>query len=438
MRMPILCMLMLSIGTLCAYAQQPSLSQLSARPLSFLTDYASSADKIVMRLRQKSEKALQKMKDTEKRIIKKLMKKDSAAAKAMASQLEGRYQHYNRLLTDSAAIDPLRNYYVAALDSAGVALKFLQGMGLSGSQQELANSIQSRLGLLQQNVTRTNLLQQALTDRVRELRSQLDGLPGLRELQKITKTVAYYKATLADYRALINQPDRMLAKMLTLLSETKLFRQLFERFSMLSSILPPSPSAVIDPTQSGSLQVRNAVMTAFGGAGNNINVLQTLQGQGGIAPNPFQELKDRILTLKKDRTLEEPTDKVPNNQRTKSFLHRLQVGTNFQTAKSNTYFPATTDLGLSVGFRINERSIIGVGGSYKLGWGKDFRHIRMTHEGVGLRTFINAKIKGSFSATGGYELNYQQPFDHLQSLPDMRTWRKSGLVGVTKTVDLKK
>ena len=86
----------------------------------------------------------------------------------------------------------------------------------------------------------------------------------------------------------------------------------------------------------------------------------------------------------------------PNSQKTKSFFRRLEFGINIQSQRSNGYFPVTSDIGLSLGYRLNDKSTIGVGISYKVGWGKNIQHINITHQGVGLRSFVDWKIKGSF------------------------------------------
>jgi len=50
---------------------------------------------------------------------------------------------------------------------------------------------------------------------------------------------------------------------------------------------------------------------------------------------------------------------------------------------------------------------------------------------------VDVKIKGSFSASGGLELNHTTPFARFQQLRDWADWTKSGLIGVTKTVSMK-
>jgi len=130
-------------------------------------------------------------------------------------------------------------------------------------------------------------------------------------------------------------------------------------------------------------------------------------------------------------------DFKPNEQKTKSFWRRLEYGTNFQTTRNNYYFPTVSDFGLSVGYKLSDRSIIGVGASYKLGWGNGIQHIAFSSQGMGLRSFVEVKLKGSFSATGGFEYNYNRSFASYQQLHQWDDWTKSGLIGVSKTVSMK-
>jgi hypothetical protein len=50
---------------------------------------------------------------------------------------------------------------------------------------------------------------------------------------------------------------------------------------------------------------------------------------------------------------------------------------------------------------------------------------------------VDIKIKGSFSASGGLELNHTVPFSSYQQLRQWGDWTKSGLLGITKTISLK-
>jgi hypothetical protein len=127
----------------------------------------------------------------------------------------------------------------------------------------------------------------------------------------------------------------------------------------------------------------------------------------------------------------------PNGEKTKSFLKRLEVGTNIQTQKASSFFPTTSDVGLSVGYKLNDKSIIGVGASYKMGLGRGWNAIKFTSEGVGLRSYIDWKIKGSLWISGGYEMNYKAAFSDFIQLKDMSGWQRSGLIGLSKSVPVK-
>jgi hypothetical protein len=78
-----------------------------------------------------------------------------------------------------------------------------------------------------------------------------------------------------------------------------------------------------------------------------------------------------------------------------------------------------------------------------MGWGRDVRHISLSQEGVGLRSFLDMKFKGSFYASGGFECNYQPvSLTTAASISPaiaeaIPKWTQSGLIGVTKIVSLK-
>jgi len=46
-------------------------------------------------------------------------------------------------------------------------------------------------------------------------------------------------------------------------------------------------------------------------------------------------------------------------------------------------------------------------------------------------------VKKSWGVAGGFEYNYQQPFNSYQDIRNLSAWSRSALVGVTKTVSMK-
>jgi hypothetical protein len=72
-----------------------------------------------------------------------------------------------------------------------------------------------------------------------------------------------------------------------------------------------------------------------------------------------------------------------------------------------------------------------------VGWGTGWDSIKFTNAGVGLRSFIDWKIKGQLWLTGGYEQNYRTEFNSLNQLKSLSAWQQSGLLGVSKVFKLK-
>jgi hypothetical protein len=127
-----------------------------------------------------------------------------------------------------------------------------------------------------------------------------------------------------------------------------------------------------------------------------------------------------------------------NTEKSKTFWKKLEFGTNLQTQKSGNYFPTTTDIGLSIGYKISQNSVIGLGTSYKIGFGKDIENIKFSTEGMSLRSFVDIRLKASFYISGGFEYNYQQYSlnDTPILISNPAKWNQSGLLGLSKIISL--
>jgi hypothetical protein len=238
---------------------------------------------------------------------------------------------------------------------------------------------------------------------------------------------------------MLNDPDKLEKKALTLLNKLPAFQQFMKKNSMLASLFN------IPSDNTGTSQVAQ-------GLPSREQVMSSIQGQFGAAvPNPtsmiqqnlqsaegqLDQLRDKLNAFSGNGGGIDIPDFKPNNQKTKSFLKRIEYGTNLQTAHGNFYYPTISDLGLSVGYRLNDKNVIGVGASYKLGWGSDISHIKLSSQGAGLRSFIDIQMKKTFFASGGFEYNYQQPFNSLNAISNLDSWQQSGLIGISKIISMK-
>jgi hypothetical protein len=112
----------------------------------------------------------------------------------------------------------------------------------------------------------------------------------------------------------------------------------------------------------------------------------------------------------------------------------LEVGSNFQSQKARYFFPVTADIGLSLGYKLNDKSVIGIGASYKLGLGSGWNHIALTHQGLGLRSYLDYKIKGAFFFSEAMSKTTAPLLVPFSSLKDYSAWQAVGFWGYQKNI----
>ncbi len=406
-------------------------------PQKFAASISKKADKLEDKLVQKSMKVLSSMQKQEEKIYKKLLNsKDSLVAKVKLAELKGNYFTLKNKLKNPVIAGKAKQY-IPKLDSLTTSLKFLDQNGVGGKVKDAL----AKTNALQDKFQKTEEIKKFIKERRELLKQQLEKLGMVKQLKQINKQVYYYAAQLKEYREILKDPKKIEKKALELLSKTKLFQDFMAKNSMLASLfrMPGDPN---DPAYIASLaglqtrvQVNNLVQQQIATGGPNAQAqfqqnFQAAQGQ-------LQQLKDKVLKLGGGSSDAELPDFKPNNQKTKSFLQRIEYSANMQSQSATNYFPVTSDIGLSAGYKLNDKSIIGIGASYKLGWGRGWDHIKLTSEGIGLRCYIDWKLKGSFWISGGYEQNYRSAFSDFYQLKDMNAWQQSGLIGISKVISVK-
>lgn len=411
-------------------------------PAKYLDNISDKASTLEHQMDKHSAKALSKMQKQEERIRRKLFKIDSVKA----SQLfNGSQQQYERL-TQEIEKKGSANYYTSAIDTLTTSLKFLKQnpellANIKQAKEKLGSTMQKVKGMDAQ-FQKAEAIKKFLKERQAYLKQQLQQAGFAKELKKWNKQVYYFNQQLNDYKALLKDHKKAEKKAMELLSKTKLFRDFLRKNSQLASLfrLPGDPTDPTSQISFAGLQTRTQV---------NAIIQQQLSAGGPPAQQQFsqnlQQAQDQLNNWKNKLTQAGssgsddimPEGFKPNHQRTKSFLQRIEIGTNIQSQKASGLFPATSDIGLSIGYKLTDKSILGIGASYKMGMGKDIRHINITHQGAGMRSFIDWKLKGSFWMSGGYEMNYRNAFRRIDALKDLYAWQQSGLIGLSKVISLK-
>jgi hypothetical protein len=416
------------------YAQDSSLySKLYGMPDKLFSRIDNKAKDLEHRLEKQTQRYLNRLEKREKKLQQRLWKKDSVAAKALFGDVTDRY---NKLKQTGANT---KNIYSSHLDSMQTALRFLQtqsGVNLAPALDTKYQSALNNYTQLQGKLNQATAIKQYLKERQQYLKGQLQKFGLIKEFRKFEKDVYYYRAQVDEYKYILDDPSKLEAKLLQLANKIPAFKDFFAKNSMLSSMFRvPGNDPVASATPIPGLQTRSSVQqNMIQRFGSGPDASRAMQQNIQSAQSQVNQLKDKISKLGGGDSDMDMPDFKPNSQKVKSFWNRIELGANMQNARSNSLFPVTSDFGLSAGYKLNDKSIAGIGVSYKLGWGQNISNIKLTHEGVGLRSFVDIKLKGSFYASGGFEYNYQKPFGSVRQLYGIDNWQQSGLIGVSKVI----
>ena len=465
-----------------AQSGDSTVNKVTSFPMRLFGHIQSKTASLNQQLSQQTQKYLQKLQQQEQRLQKKLYSIDSNAAKKLFA---GSNQQYTTLLQKLQA-DTGSNHqkvtgtYQPHMDSLQTALAFLQKNQSALNQP--ASSVTSLTGgnaaalttkvganlppevqaKLQASISQLQALQAKMQDA-----AQIRGYMAQRKQQlgqyitqhasiqnvlgkpyaQMQQNMYYYSAQVRQYQAMANSPDQLEQKALAMLSRLPAFQGYMKTNSQLSSLFS-LPGSSTGPQILAGLQTRNQVsetaksqLTAAASGTTNNNS----SASGGAAPSGLESAQSQLASYKAKLSqfgggggseIDAPNFR-PNEQKTKTFFSRLMYGIDFQTTQSTYYFPTMTSIGLSLGYKLGKGNDVGIGAAMKIGWGTGFNHIAVTGQGVGLRSFVDIALKGSFSATGGFEYNYVAPFTEYQQLRQIQYWTKSGLIGISKTISTK-
>lgn len=325
--------------------------------------------------------------------------------------------------------------YLPALDSVQTSLNFL-GTG-NILDQGLSKSISEASGNLKQytnSIQAAMQIQQQLKERKRLLMQQFQQFGLVKELKRLNKEFFYYQQQFNEIKALLSDGSKLERKLLGIIRDSDAFKNFFNANSQFSALFPAGSggSGIANGTTDNLQTIAEVQARLLRSGMDNRAVNNALTN---AQTEPLTSVPSvRLPGMNGGEALAMP-DFIPNQQKTKSLLQRIELGWNLQTRRATNLLPSLADLGLSIGYKLNDNSVIGTGIAYKLGMGNGWKDIRFSHQGVGLRTYIDIRIKGSFWISGGYEKNYMQAFSRFSQIND---WQKTALLGITKKLKLNK
>jgi hypothetical protein len=413
-------------------------------PGNFLAKIQKKYSSIEKNLAKKTTKYLAKMQRQEKKLQRKALKSDSAYIPK--TNIDSIYSAFTDKLSkgQSSAINgklPVvhLNQYNAYIDTLSTSLAFLQ------KYKGLENKIKApteALDQLKSKLNQTDKIKEFIAQRKQQLKDELSKytkIPSSLKSQyaNIQKTAWYYSAQVKEYRDMLKDPKKIEEKALSVLNQMPFFQKFMKENSQLASLfrLPDNSGGSTAQSLAG-LQTRASVqgMIQQRIASGGPNAMAMVQQNLTAAHAEINKLKNKLNQLSGD--LEMP-DFKPNSQKTKALLKRLEYSANIQFAKSSSLLPSTANIGLGIGYKLDDKKIIGLGMDYSAGMGT-IQHISFSSQGIGLRSYLDWKIKKQIYITGGYEMNHNSGFKNIEQLKAYEAWQRSALLGVSKKYKISK
>lgn len=416
----------------CVAAKAQDSSKLN-KALSVPDKLFSSLDKktsvVKNKLNKGTNKYLTKLQKQEERLKRKLWKKDSSLAKELFTDLIEKYNSFKAAPSQNTSASQI---YMGHFDSLSTTLSFLQNNGFPGDPR--AQESLRQLKGLQGQFNASEEVRKYLVRRQQYLKEQFEKLGMVKELKKFRKQVYYYQSQIKEYKTLFEDPSKLENKLFELAFKFSQFQNFFAKNSQIGNLFRVPGSTNVSNTSFTGLQTRYAVQQLIS-TRTGPNSSQFVQTQLRSVNEQLNALR-QPLHLPAINKRSKELGFVPNSQKTKSFKDRLEKGFSIDFGKVKNFFPTSANVSVSLGYKINDRSLIGIGTSYKVSLGGGYNDVRFISKGYSFRSFIDWKIQGSFYVYGGYEKIYlpiSQPYtDHPSR------WHESGLIGLNKKYNVNK
>ena len=417
--------------------------QTNAQQLSVYTSLANSiSDKALLysdKIESLQKSSLKGIEEAEQKLFRhirvspEVFSKD-ASIESVESMLNKKLKNLNDKLVPLSA-----RSYLPKVDSMFTSLKFLtQNNQLSSSYLNLPLE---NLEALQQKIGQLQALQDVIAERKVLIESKLRSLGKLgKDFQKYNTAVSGYKSRFEALKADLDKPDKLVTQVLSLLAQRKEFRQFFAKHSIMAGFVRlPVEGEPIDPKVLEGLQTRKEIEKILTDRFGSTDVIPGVSGKG----TPMPGMQSYLASLGETRGMKELlrenellSSKRISPKEKRKFKDMLHWGVNIQTVRATGIFPTTTDIGLSLGMDFTDRLTGGIGMAGKLGLGQNIQNIKISGQGLSLRSFVDGRIKGGIYLTASAEMNYLTEITKVDQLKDLSAWKFAGLAGLTKKFQL--
>jgi hypothetical protein len=357
-------------------------SKLANFPTRLFSKITGKTASMQQQLTRQTERYLRRMARQEEKLRARLYRTDSIKAAALYPQ--DPKQQYAAMLQkfkqdSSRVFTSMGPEYLPRVDSLQGALSFLtKNPSLVNANPALQLKMQGSLAQFQQlqgKLQAADAIKQFIQSRKAQIQQALSGYTHLpsgisNALAGYKKQAYFYSDQIRAYRATLNDPTKMTQTALALLNKVPAFSGFMKKNSFLSGLLGVPPDYGTNQGLVG-LQTREQVMSMIqskigNGSGGGGAGPATLQNSLNTAKQSITKLQNKLSKLGGGGGGMDVPEFKPSDQRTRTFLNRLQYGFNLQTTQGSYYFPSYSDLGLSLGYNLGHSNSIGIGASYEL------------------------------------------------------------------------
>jgi hypothetical protein len=381
-------------------------------------------------LKGKSLSKLKVVRKVESKIFKQMNAMDSLFAKEVYADVFNKYDAFEKSLESDSAISAVMfGGKVRYLDSLNATLQFLRTIyPESGKIFSEINRLQLQLDKINSRFSHIRKFQEFISQRRAYLRQHTSKF-NPKNLLELNKEVYYYSSGIKTYKGLLSNPARIERIAIDAIKGNAEFHQFFINPS-ISSFLNSNRSSTgnVVPGLQYRMVVQNVVQSKFPkikGVNSSFLRKYDLSKQKSQAQKMMSSGQDAF-----NNPIEKPDFKV-NSQKGKPFFTRIEYSVSMQFGNVIRNQPTMADIGLNAAYKVNDKSLIGLGSSYRLGLGKGIAHINLSHQGFTLRSFIEWKVYGNFSLYGGMEKLYFPKLSE-SNINIYNTWQNSGLLGLSK------
>jgi hypothetical protein len=419
-------------------------------PLRFLKNTNDKIDKYSNRLNSKTEKTLTKLSNWEAKLEKRLQK----ISPQIAQQLFGEgKQTFASMLAKvkegKSLVEENRKRYDQYRDQLSTNIKYLetQKEQLDNKYLQPLTKAKQKINDLDNTVAETETAERLIKERKKQLLTEAYKVLGKSKyLKKINEETFYFSETLQNYKQIFSEPGAAEKKALELLGRIPAVKEFVQQNSMLASLFG-SPSSGGSTASLAGLQTRASVNSLISNriASGGSNAAAQISANMQAAQAELSKLKDKIIKAGGGGSSSDadiPDFKI-NPNRSKTFKQRLVLGSDFQFGRPNRFTSSQANLGISLGYKLGEKSMVGAGISMKIDYGS-ISDFYVKTGGLGLRSFFDYKMKKQFFISAGYEMNFNQSFKNYSDLRNAdgtrgigNLWQSSGLIGISKKINMK-